>query len=98
MVEEARLESVYTSKAYRGFESPSLRREDSRRNMFPAGILFFAGACTHTFTQDMTMEPMVDHCAQFMEEIKKQSGQNLTKDQAKEMMHRFSPNLKRWKK
>ncbi len=46
----------------------------------------------------MTMEPMVDHCAQFMEEIKKQSGQNLTKEQAKEMMHRFSPNLKRWKK
>lgn len=69
----------------------------------PAGICFrresfFAGACTHTFTQDMTMEPMVDHCAQFMEEIKKQSGQNLTKEQAKEMMHRFSPNLKRWKK
>ena len=25
MVEEARLESVYTPKAYRGFESPSLR-------------------------------------------------------------------------
>ena len=28
MVEEARLESVYTSKAYRGFESPSLRQLD----------------------------------------------------------------------
>ena len=26
MVEEARLESVYTPKAYRGFESPSLRK------------------------------------------------------------------------
>ena len=26
MVEEARLESVYTPKAYRGFESPSLRQ------------------------------------------------------------------------
>ena len=25
VVEEARLESVYTSKAYRGFESPSFR-------------------------------------------------------------------------
>ncbi len=25
VAEEARLESVYTSKAYRGFESPSLR-------------------------------------------------------------------------
>ena len=27
MVEEARLESVYTSKAYHGFESRSLRKE-----------------------------------------------------------------------
>ncbi len=26
VVEEARLESVYTPKAYRGFESPSLRK------------------------------------------------------------------------
>ena len=29
MVEEARLESVYTPKAYPGFESPSLRRNES---------------------------------------------------------------------
>ena len=27
VVEEARLESVYTSKAYRGFESPSFRND-----------------------------------------------------------------------
>ena len=31
MVEEARLESVYTPKAYRGFESPSLRKNESRK-------------------------------------------------------------------
>ena len=30
MAEEARLESVYTSKAYPGFESPSLRKELGR--------------------------------------------------------------------
>ena len=30
MAEEARLESVYTSKAYPGFESPSLRKEVKR--------------------------------------------------------------------
>ena len=28
VAEEARLESVYTSKAYRGFESPSLRQKE----------------------------------------------------------------------
>ncbi len=27
VVEEARLESVYTSKAYQGFESPSFRKK-----------------------------------------------------------------------
>ena len=30
VAEEARLESVYTSKAYRGFESPSLRTESCK--------------------------------------------------------------------
>lgn len=49
------------------------------------------------FTQDMTMEQMIDHCAQFTEEISRQSGQNLTKEQAKDMMRRFFPHLKRWK-
>lgn len=49
------------------------------------------------FTQDMTMEQMIDHCAQFTDEINKQSGQNLTKEQAKEMMRQFFPHLKRWK-
>lgn len=49
------------------------------------------------FTQNMTMEQMIDHCAQFTEEINKQSGQNLTKEQAKEMMRQFFPHLKRWK-
>ena len=32
VVEEARLESVYTSKGYRGFESPSLRKTDKQEN------------------------------------------------------------------
>lgn len=49
------------------------------------------------FAQDMTMEQMIDHCAQFTDEINKQSGQNLTKEQTKEMMRQFFPHLKRWK-
>ena len=48
------------------------------------------------FLQDLTMEQMIDFCAQFTDEINKQSGQNLTVDQAKEMMHQFFPHLKRW--
>lgn len=50
------------------------------------------------FVQDMTMEQMIEHCAQFTDEINRQSGQNLTKEEAKEMMRRFFPHLKRWKR
>ena len=35
------------------------------------------------------MEQMIDHCAQFTDEINKQSGQNLTQEQAKDMMRQF---------
>ena len=49
------------------------------------------------FAQDMTMEQMIDHCAQFTDEINKQSGQNLTQEQPKDMMRQFFPQLKRWK-
>lgn len=49
------------------------------------------------FTQDVTMEQMIDHCARFTDEINRQSGRNLTEEQAKEMMRRFFPHLKRWK-
>lgn len=49
------------------------------------------------FTQDMTMEQMIDFCAQFTDEINKQSGQNLTVEQSKDMMRQFFPHLKRWK-
>ncbi len=49
------------------------------------------------FTQDMTMEQMIDHCAQFTDEINKNSGQNLSAVQIKEQMRQFFPHLKRWK-
>lgn len=51
-----------------------------------------------TFTQEMTMEQMIEHCAQFTNEINEWSGQNMTVEQAKEMMREFYPHLKRWKK
>lgn len=49
------------------------------------------------FTEDMTMEQMIEHCAQFTDEINKWSGENMTVEQAKEMMRQFYPTLKRWK-
>lgn len=49
------------------------------------------------FKQDKTMEQMVEHCAQFTDDINKWSGENMTVEQAKEMMRQFYPTLKRWK-
>ena len=50
------------------------------------------------FAQDMTMEQMIDHCAQFTDEMNKHTGLNFTPEQAKEQMRQFFPHLKRWKK
>jgi hypothetical protein len=48
------------------------------------------------FTQSFTMDQMVDHCAQFVDEFNQGSGQSLTKEQAIEQMKLFFPTLKRW--
>lgn len=50
------------------------------------------------FTQDFTMEQMIEFCAQFTDQMNEQAGWSLTPEQAKEQMRRFFPNLKRWKK
>lgn len=50
------------------------------------------------FTQDFTMEQMIEFCAQFTDQINKEAGWSLTPEQAKEQMRRFFPYLKRWKK
>lgn len=49
------------------------------------------------FTQDMNMEQMIEHCAQFTDEINKGSGQNLSKEQMKEMLRKYLSQLNRWK-
>lgn len=49
------------------------------------------------FTQDCTMEQMIDFCAQFTDQMNKQAGWNLTPEQAKEQMRKYFPQLKRWK-
>ncbi len=49
------------------------------------------------FTQDFTMNQMIEFCVQFTDQMNEQAGWNLTPEQAKEQMRRFFPNLKRWK-
>lgn len=48
------------------------------------------------FTQDCTMDEMIEHCAQFTEEFNKDSEIKFTKEQAIAAMKEFFPTLKRW--
>ena len=49
------------------------------------------------FTQDCTMEEMIESCSQFVDEVNKNMPQPITKDEYKGMMRQFFPMLKRWK-
>ena len=50
------------------------------------------------FLQDFTMEEMIEHCAQFVDEVNKQMPQPMTKEEYKQMMRNYFPMLKRWSK
>ena len=50
------------------------------------------------FTRDCTMDEMIEHCAQFVEEFNKDSEQKVTKEEAIAMMKQEFPKLKRWQK
>lgn len=49
------------------------------------------------FTQDINMHQMIEFCAQFTDQINKETSWNLTPEQAKKQMRQFFPHLKRWK-
>ena len=49
------------------------------------------------FLQDLTMDQMIDHCAQFVDEVNKNMPNPMTKDEYKQMMYGFFPMLKRWR-
>ena len=50
------------------------------------------------FLQDCTMDEMIEHCSQFVDEVNKQMPKPLTKEEYKQMMRGFFPMLKRWRK
>ena len=49
------------------------------------------------FTQDCTMDEMIEFCAQFVDEVNKNMPKPMTKDEYKGMMRQYFPMLKRWK-
>ena len=50
------------------------------------------------FLQDLTLDGMIEHCAQFVDEVNKNMPEPMTKEQYKQMMYGFFPMLKRWRK
>ena len=50
------------------------------------------------FTQDCTMDEMIEHCAQFVGEFNEGSGRQLTREEAIGQMKMYFPHLKRWRK
>ena len=50
------------------------------------------------FLQDCTMDEMIEHCAQFVDEVNKHMPKPMTKEEACERMRGFFPMLKRWRK
>ncbi len=50
------------------------------------------------FLQDCTMDEMIEHCSQFIDEVNKNMPKPMTKEEYKQMMQGFFPMLKRWRK
>lgn len=49
------------------------------------------------FVQECTMDEMIDHCSQFVDEVNKHMPEPMTKEEYKAMMQGFFPMLKRWR-
>lgn len=49
------------------------------------------------FTQDVTMDQMIEHNLKYLDEFNGVAGTRLTPEQAREEMHKFFPQLKRWR-
>ena len=50
------------------------------------------------FIQEFTMEEMIDHCTQFIEEMNKLMPKPMTVNEYREMANQYFPMLKRWRK
>jgi len=49
------------------------------------------------FAQDVTMDQMIEHCLQFIDDFNQDTDQKMTKEEAREQMKLHFPSLKRWK-
>ncbi|MBQ4279411.1 MAG: zinc ribbon domain-containing protein [Rikenellaceae bacterium] len=49
------------------------------------------------FTSDETMDQMIEHCLEYLDEFNRDSDERLTPEQAREQMRQYFPTLKRWR-
>ena len=79
---------------------PLTRIEDCGTNADGSTNYDYCGYCYKEgrFLQECTMDEMIEHCAQFVDEVNKQMPKPMTKEEYKQMMLSFFPMLKRWKK
>ena len=49
-----------------------------------------------TFTQDISMDEMIESNLKYIDEWNKGSGQNMTVEEARAQLKTFMPSLKRW--
>ena len=48
------------------------------------------------FTIDLTMEEMIEHNLEYLDEFNKDSEHKFTTEEAREQMRKYFPTLKRW--
>ena len=79
---------------------PLTRIEDCGKNADGSTNFDYCQYCYKDgkFLQECTMDEMIEHCAQFVDEVNKQMPKPMTKEEYKQMMHGFFPMLKRWRK
>lgn len=51
-----------------------------------------------SFVQNITMNEMIEHCLQYLDEFNKDAPQKMSIDEARANMREFFPHLKRWAK
>ncbi len=49
------------------------------------------------FTENVTMEEMIEHCLQFLDDFNTDSEKKMTKEEAREQMRQYFPTMKRWR-
>ena len=78
---------------------PLTRKEDCGTNADGSVNYDYCQYCYQEgkFLQDCTMDEMIEHCAQFVDEVNKNMPEPMTREQYVQMMRGFFPMLKRWK-